>query len=303
MTAAVHAFAEMLSPATRLAGTLGVPCRPISVHHFPDGESLVQVDAPTETVILYRSLDRPNEKLVEILLAASAFRDRGAQQVVLVAPYLAYMRQDCAFAIGQAVSQRVIGRLLADHFDAVVTVDPHLHRTLTFASVIPNRPAVAVSAAPVLVEALRPIADGALLVGPDEEARPWVEAIAAPLGLPVLIGAKKRAGDRSVSIRLPGLERRNERRAIIIDDMISTGVTLCRCATALRDHGVTDIAVAVVHCLAAERDLEALRSARIARIIATDSVPGPHSSVQLCDVLAKKLVELDALASGQRPAS
>ncbi len=43
-------------------------------------------------------------------------------------PYLAYMRQDIAFHPGEAISQRIIGALLAQTFDAVITVDAHLHR-------------------------------------------------------------------------------------------------------------------------------------------------------------------------------
>lgn len=69
----------------------------------------MRVPAAAPVVILHRSLDDPDAKLVELLLAASAARELGARRVVLVAPYLAYMRQDQAFRAGEAVSQRVIG--------------------------------------------------------------------------------------------------------------------------------------------------------------------------------------------------
>ena len=112
MSCGVFAF-SVRAAAERLAQALGVPCRTVTVHRFPDGESLVRVEPSPETAFLYRSLDHPNDKLVELLLAVSALRANGAAKVVLIAPYLAYMRQDIAFHDGEAISQRVVGKLLA----------------------------------------------------------------------------------------------------------------------------------------------------------------------------------------------
>ncbi|MCZ4328253.1 ribose-phosphate pyrophosphokinase-like domain-containing protein, partial [Brachybacterium paraconglomeratum] len=86
---------------------------------------------------LYRSLDQPNEKLVELLLAARTARTLGAPHLTLVAPYLPYMRQDIAFSPGEAVSQRIVGPFLASLVDAVITVDPHLHRVASLRDVVP----------------------------------------------------------------------------------------------------------------------------------------------------------------------
>ncbi len=115
--------------AARLAAAAGLSLGPIERHRFPDGELKLRLPTPLPArVVLLRSLHRPNEKLVELLLAARAARELGAMHLTLVAPYLAYMRQDVAFAPGEAVSQRIVGRWLADLFNAVVTIDPHLHR-------------------------------------------------------------------------------------------------------------------------------------------------------------------------------
>jgi len=286
MTAAVFGFPDSVHEARRLADALGLPLRDVSVHRFPDGESLVQVDPPPGIALLYRSLDNPNAKLVELLLAASALRDGGATRVILVAPYLAYMRQDMAFAQGQAVSQRVIGDLLARHFDAVLTVDPHLHRIRSLGEVMPHIEAVAITAAPALAACLGGDATPPVLVGPDSESRQWVEAIAGPLGLDVLVGSKLRQGDRDVAIAIEDAGIVSGRPAILVDDVISSGETLVAAARELKVAGATRVEALATHCLAGEAGLARMQEAGIERIRATDTVPGPMAKIPVASLLA-----------------
>ena len=173
----VLGFDDYAAPAERLAAALGVRSARVAAHRFPDGESRVTVPLPLpERVAICRSLDHPNDKLVEVILAAETAREHGARSLALVAPYLCYQRQDVAFAPGEAVSQRIVGRLLAGRFDAVVAVDPHLHRVATLAEAVPAKAAVALSAASLFGDFLRERVPGALLVGPDEESAQWLAA-------------------------------------------------------------------------------------------------------------------------------
>lgn len=289
MTAAVFAFAEGMEPAARLAEACELPLRAIVCRRFPDGESLVTVPQAAETALLYRSLDDANARLVELLLAASALRDGGARRVILIAPYLAYMRQDMAFHPGEAVSQRVIGKLLADWFDGVVTVDPHLHRIARLEEAIPGIPALALSAAPALVAALEGIDPATILVGPDSESRPWVESIARPLGLDLLIGEKVRHGDRDVTLAIPGIAAVQGRPALLVDDVASSGVTLAACARLLQAAGAAQVNAVVTHALAAPEDRQRLADAGITSLRATDSTGNPAATIPLAPVLAKAL--------------
>jgi len=285
MGALLYGFAESADAAGRLAQAFDIGFSEVSLHRFPDGESLVRVDRPPEVAVLYRSLDDPNAKLVELLLAASALRENGASCVLLVAPYLCYMRQDIAFLPGQAISQQVIGKLLAEHFDGVLTVDPHLHRVHDLSDVMPGTDAVTVTAAPALSAALGEVGD-AVLVGPDAESRQWVEKIAAPLGCPVLVGTKQRSGDRQVAITFDGIEIVAGRPVVLVDDVIASGVTLATAARLLAEAGATSIEVVATHCLASSHDLAALEDAGIARVRASDSVPGPAADIPLAGLLA-----------------
>ena len=131
----LHAFDTGVEEAARIGQRLGVAVRQIKVHHFPDGESLVTVVPSEATVIVYASLDHPNERMMDLLLAAEALCRNGATRLVLVAPYLCYMRQDKAFHEGEAISQRLLGDLLGRRFDRIITIDSHLHRVNSLAEI------------------------------------------------------------------------------------------------------------------------------------------------------------------------
>jgi len=285
VSAVILAFADSMAAADRLGASLDLPVRDVAVHRFPDKEALVRIPASARSVILYRSLDDPDRKLIELLLAASAARDSGAERVILVAPYLAYMRQDKAFHPGEAVSQKVIGGLLASHFDALLTVDPHLHRVATLSEAIPGISAISLSAAPLLT-ALIDAGDNPIIIGPDSESRQWTEAIARPLGLETLVATKQRLGDRQVSLTIPDVEHARGRRAIIVDDMISSGRTLVEAAKLLRQAGATSIEAIATHCLAHPDDLAFMAAHGIARIASSDSIDGPTSKAALAPLIA-----------------
>lgn len=292
MTAALYYFDDEADAANRLGAALGMACHAIDRRQFPDGESLIRITEPATTAFVYRSLCQPNDKLVELLLVASALRDRGAARVILVAPYLAYMRQDVAFLPGQAVSQRVITQLIADHFQGLVTVDPHLHRTPNLEAIAPQLQVAYVSAAGTLAEMLRPdIAPGTIMVGPDGESRPWVESVAKPLGCDVLVGEKVRFGDREVELTVPGIEQVAGRPVILVDDMISTGGTLLKCAALLQAAGATRIEAVTAHCLASHDDLAHLEAGGIQRVRATDTVAGVTVAAAIAPALAAAIRE------------
>jgi ribose-phosphate pyrophosphokinase len=165
------AFDDEAALAAALSAALGWQLAIIDSHTFPDGETRLRLPPamPADAVLL-RGLQQPNGKIATLMLAAAGARELGAMHLTLVSPYLAYMRQDIAFTPGEVVSQRHLGRLLAGWFDAVVTVDPHLHRVATMDEVVPGRRGVALTAAPLLGEFVAGRVPGALLLGPDEEA-------------------------------------------------------------------------------------------------------------------------------------
>lgn len=283
------AFDDERAPARRLAAAAGLTVARAVVHRFPDGEVKLTLPARVpRRVVLLRSLHQPNEKLVELLFAARTARELGARHVTLVAPYLAYMRQDRAFAPGEAVSQRHAGWLLDALFDRVVTVDPHLHRIASLADVLPNTGAVALSAAPLIGRYLRRRAAGALLVGPDEESAQWVRSAAEAAGLDWAVAHKSRRGDRRVAVTLPDVPI-DGRAVVLVDDVISTGRTLADAARKLLAGGAARVDVAATHALFSGDAARALHAAGVGTVWTTDAVPHPSNAVRLAPLLARAI--------------
>ena len=284
-------FKDYNKQAQRLADALDLPYSLIDTHHFPDGESKVTLPEKLPPhVVFCRSLDRPNEKLIELLLAAKTAKSLGATRLTLICPYLCYMRQDTAFNPGEAVSQSIIGELLAGLFDEVITVDPHLHRTHSLNEVFPHTRAVALSASPAMVDFLSQYKQS-ILIGPDEESEQWVSNIAVASHMKYAVAYKKRYGDRKVDISLPDIEYQ-EKNIILIDDIISSGETIATCAQQCRERGVKSIDALVTHALFAPGSLERLKQAGIQNIWTTDSITHPTNVINLFEILAKGFKQL-----------
>ena len=246
-------FDDEQAAALRLSQAAALAPAQVQRHRFPDGEIRLRLpDALPERVVLLRTLDHPNEKLVELLLAARTARMLGARHLTLVAPYLAYMRQDIAFNPGEAVSQRIVGRFLADLFDAVITVDPHLHRVATLAEAVPAAQAIVLSGAPLLADLIAQRRPGALLIGPDGESAQWIAQAAARHGFDHAVCTKLRHGDHDVEIELPPVAVAG-RAVVLLDDVASTGHTVAQAARLLLAAGAATVDVAVTHALLTRR--------------------------------------------------
>jgi ribose-phosphate pyrophosphokinase len=284
-------FPDYREAAQRLAGAAGIPFVDALIHHFPDGETRLQLpESLPEHVVLCQTLDHPNSKLVELVLTAATVRDLGAKHITLVAPYLCYMRQDKAFHPGEAVSQRIIGSLLSQWIDALITVDSHLHRIHRLKDAVPVEPAINLSATTVMSAFLGKQLDNPFLVGPDEESEQWVAAIARDRDFDYCVARKQRSGDQQVHVSLPKAAYRN-RHIVLVDDVASTGRTLEEAALALSLYKPASISVLVTHALFVGDAQARLHQAGVSHIWSTDAIPHTSKVLHHDQLLAEALVE------------
>lgn len=289
----VLSFDDYKTPATALAQELNLDYQTIKRHRFPDGESMLQLpETLPSKAIICQTLHSPNDKLIELLLAAKTAREQGVTELMLVAPYLCYMRQDKAFAPGQAVSQKIIGAFLADLFEHVVTVDPHLHRIHSLDQAIPTQNAVAVTAAELLGDYALNNVKNAVFIGPDEESEQWVKVVAKPGNFDYVVATKTRYGDKSVAIQLPTYDF-NNKTAVLVDDVISSGFTMAETAKQLKQHGCKQVIAMCTHALLAPGAEKLLEECGVDNLISTDSIKHSSNQLPLAPVLAKAIKKLE----------
>jgi len=285
-------FDDYAAQSGRLAKALDMPMHIVERHRFPDGECRIGLPpALPERVVICRSLDRPNEKLVELLLAARTARELGAKSLTLVAPYLCYMRQDKAFHPGEAVSQVIVGRFLAELFDNLVTVDPHLHRVHDLRQVVPATAALALTASALMAEFLPGKVDDPVLLGPDAESEQWVSSVALPNRWQYGACNKTRLGDESVEIELPDIDLRG-RSVVLVDDVASSGRTLLAAARLCLARQASQVDVLVTHALFYDDAAQMLAQAGVRHLWSTDSLTHDSNVIPLDDMLAEAVSSL-----------
>ena len=277
----------------------------LSQRQFPDGESYVRLlsEVRGRDVVMLCTLDRPDAKTLSLLYAAAAAREGGALSVGLVAPYLAYMRQDKAFQPGEAVTSRSFATLLSEAFDWIVTVDPHLHRFRSLEAIY-SIPTSTVAAAGPIGEWIGANVERPVIIGPDEESGQWVEQIARLAGAPSTVLRKTRRGDYDVSIASDGLDLPPEATPVIVDDIASSARTMIEAVQIVRSaKGPPPVCIAV-HAIFAGKSHADLRAAGAGRIVSTNAVAHPSNAIDLTPVLApavRRAVEQAARDRGSGP--
>ena len=285
----VLGFHDYLAPAQQLAKYLTIPFKQIDCHQFPDGETKVTIpsDLPKK-IIICQTLNHPDKKLIELILVAQTAREQGVEHITLVAPYLCYMRQDIAFHVGEAVSQKIIGKLLSDYFDAVLTVDPHLHRIKHLSEAIPSGQALALYATPAMSAFIKQKFDNPVIIGPDEESMQWVEAIAKTDQWHYSIANKQRFGDRDVAVTLGYINLTN-RNVVIVDDIASSGRTLEQTVKQLLPQKPQSISVMVTHAFFVDDAIARLHALGVTNIWSSDSVLHTTNAFSVIEILAGAL--------------
>ncbi|MEO5322992.1 ribose-phosphate pyrophosphokinase [Mesorhizobium sp. CC13] len=280
--------------ASDLATTGGWELGRLETRRFPDGESYVRIlsDVADRPVDFVCTLARPDEGFLGLAFAADAARSLGATQVTLIAPYLAYMRQDRRFQPGEAVTSKTFARLVSSTFDRLVTVDPHLHRYPALSSLY-GIAAVVLHAAPLLAAWIAAEVASPLVIGPDEESEQWVAAIAARIGAPYAVLRKIRHGDRNVEVAVPDLTQWRGRQPVLVDDIASSGHTLIDAARQLPLQGFPRPVCAVVHGIFAEQSYRNLLQVAD-RIVSTDSVRHESNAIRLAPLIAGTIDALGA---------
>jgi len=278
--------------AGKLAAALDGELGEIEIRRFPDEEIYLRLktDPKGRSAIVVCTLDRPDNKLLPLVFASGTARDLGAVRVGLVAPYLAYMRQDKQFKDGEAVTSVHFARLLSSAFDWLVTVDPHLHRYRELGEIY-RIPTVTLHAAPLLSDWIKAHVQHPVLIGPDAESEQWVSAVATRAEAPHIVLRKERFGDRDVRVTVPDLARWSGCTPVLIDDIVSSARTMIEAARHLAAARLTRPVCVAVHAQFSDDAYQSLRQAA-ARIVTTNTVPHETNAIDVGPLFTGSIADL-----------
>lgn len=275
--------------AKKVAKKLKKPYSDIDFEFFPDGEIHLGFKTKLKgTVVLIQSMQpKTNDALIEALFASATAKELGAKKVILVAPYLNYMRQDKRFRPGDCISNEIVAKFIDDYIDHIMVVDPHLHREKNLSHIFKIK-ATKLTANPLIADYIKKKIKKPLLIGPDWESYKWAKATAEMIGAESVILEKKRYSGRKVKVYFKQKIDVKGKNAVLVDDMISTGNTLLRTIEHLKKLGLKKFTCIAVHGIFTEGALQKLQKAG-AQVITANTIENPTAKLDISGIIADAL--------------
>lgn len=269
---------------------LGYETGEIEIRQFPDEETYVRInsDILNRQVIFLVSLDKPDNKILPLLFAAETVRELGAQKVGLIAPYLAYMRQDKQFQPGEGVTSKYFASMLSRYFNWMITIDPHLHRRHSMSEIY-SIPTYVIHSTTPIANWIKDNVHDPIIIGPDMESEQWVTEVAKGAQAPFVILEKTRKGDREVEISMPKMDKYKTRTPILVDDIISTAKTMIETVTHLKNLQMKPAICIGVHAVfSGEAYLELLK-AGVEKVVTCGTIKHSSNMIDVSDLIVNSL--------------
>ncbi|WP_456328859.1 ribose-phosphate pyrophosphokinase [Archaeoglobus sp.] len=271
--------------ALKVAKITGIPLCYSHVDSYPDGEKYFRFasNIEGEDVVIFNSMHpNPDEILFETLLIAETAYSNGAKSVTCVFPYFAYARTLDSIK-GEALPIKTVVKMLkiAD-IKKIITVDFHLQENVFGVEHLD------LTGMEKLAEyCLEEFSDNFTVLAPDEKAAYWAKKFADKAECEVLALKKIRIDAENVIV--DDLRKELEGDVVIVDDIVSTGGTVCQAARIAKRAGAKRVFVACTHAILAKDAIMRILESGIEDIVSTDTILSPVSHVSVADVVASAI--------------
>ena len=261
--------------AREIGAYLGVPDGPRLIKRFADGELYIQIQESIRgcDVFLIQPCCAPvNDHLMELLIMVDACKRASARQVTAVIPYYGYARADRKTAGRESITAKLVANLLTKSgVDRVLAMDLHSAQIQGYFDI----PCDHIYGSPVLVDYLSCLRlEDRVVVSPDVGGVARARAFAKQMhDAPLAIIDKRRAA-HNVAESLTVIGDVAGRTAILIDDMIDTGGTICQAAKLLRRNGAARVLCCATHAVFSPPAIERLSEPGLfEEVVVTNSIP------------------------------
>lgn len=261
--------------AQQVSDKLNIPLGDADVGQFSDGEVSVEINENVrgaDVFIIQPTCAPTNDNLMELIVMIDALRRASAGRVTAVVPYFGYARQDRRVRSSRVpISAKVVADMMAGvGVDRVLTVDLHAEQIQGFFDV----PVDNVYGSPVLLnDIVKQNYDNAVVVSPDIGGVVRARAVAKRLedcDLAIIDKRRPQANEAQVMHIIGEVK---DRTCILVDDMVDTAGTLCKAATALKEHGAKKVVAYCTHPVLSGKALINLKDTALDELVITDTIP------------------------------
>ena len=260
--------------AEAISAELEIPPAKGTIRRFSDMEIFVEIQENVrgEDVFVIQSTSYPaNDNLMELLVVIDALRRGSARRITAVLPYFGYARQDRKPAPRTPISAKLVANMItAAGADRVLTMDLHAGQIQGFFDI----PLDNLYAAPVFTRDIKQRLTGEnniTVVSPDVGGVVRARAVAKRLDadLAIIDKRRERAGVSEVMNIIGDVENR---RCILIDDIVDSGGTLCNAAVALKESGALEVYAYITHGVLSGGAVARVAASPLEMLVVTDSI-------------------------------
>ncbi len=264
--------------AEAISACINQPLTKASIRRFSDMEVFVEIEENVrgEDVFVIQPTSYPaNDNLMELLVALDALRRGSARRITAVIPYFGYARQDRKSGPRTPISAKLVANLITEAgADRVLTLDLHAGQIQGFFDI----PTDNLYAAPVLVKDIEDKLNGddLVIVSPDVGGVLRARGLAKRLNADLAIIDKRRekAGVSEVMNIIGDVENR---RCVLVDDIVDSGGTLCNAAEAMMNQGAKSVHAYVTHGVLSGGAVARVSSSPLEKLVITDSIQGTEA--------------------------
>ena len=254
---------------------------PAKITTFADGESSVEFteNIRGEDVFIIQSTCTPvNDSLMELLIMIDAARRSSASRITAVIPYFGYARQDRKSASRTPITAKLVANLLTTSgTDRILTMDLHAGQIQGFFDIpvddLTSRVAFAKDIKKQFYKDGNNIDEvETVFVSPDAGGVVRARKFADMFGGDIAIVDKRRpeAGKSEVMNLIGDVKGKH---AILVDDIIDSGGTLCNAAKAIIDAGALSVRAYITHGVLSGEACQKVEKSVLDELVVTDSIP------------------------------
>ena len=281
------------SLASRIAEQCGKILHYAQVIRFADGETQVTFENANfwhnkHAVIIQSTHPLPQEQILHVAFLAHELKNAGCAKITAVIPYFGYSRQEKSHIPGKSGRAHVVAQSLQNAgIDQIITIEAHTPILESFFTI----PFQSLSLVDFIAQHSRQHIDlshGVSLIAVDKGAYNHARAIAQKLNCNTIQFTKERyAHDKT---RIIGIsDTCTTPTAIIVDDIIDTGVPHCTCDE-LTKKGVKHIFGYFAHPIFSNDALSKVQTSNFEKVFVSNTIAlkdlPHHNKIELFDTSA-----------------